>query len=256
MKRTIDIEKLLVWAYREELAKLDFLGGGLTFWTGFAELGTKVMSGGGNSLQAYAAILGGGVHPDAEVVHGAVCSLKDFQPDWEEPETLLSDMPEELQAFAKDAVRGFRVQLDVLVLRCARLGTRPDWRSDGVPAKREQRSASTGQPAYFVMQEVPIYSSGECVGKERREVDGFDRTARRPKLGAYKKYYYDPDPALLVERRAEYCCWHAGLAMLSESLRGRLREHEALPPAVPALPWEGEGKRQSRVLPALRARAA
>jgi hypothetical protein len=257
LKRPIDIERLLVWAYREELAKLDFLASGASsFWCGFAELGTKVFSGGGNSLQSYAAIIGDGVHPDAEAVHREVCALGQFQPDWEEPEALLSDMPAEVQALAASAVKGFRVQLDVLVLRCARLGTRPDWHADGVPQKRARRSERTGQPAWFVMEDVPVFAGRVQVGSERREVDGFDRTARRPKPGAYKKYVYEPDPALLVDRRAEYCCWHAGLERLAESLSGGLSEHEALRPAAEALPWEGERKPQRRILPALRAHAA
>ena len=213
-------------------------------------------TGGGSGLQSYAAIIGDGVHPDAEAVHREVCALREFQPDCEEPEALLSDMPAEIQAIAATAVKGFRVQLDVLVLRCARLGTRPDWHADGVPQKRARRSERTGQPAWFVAEAFPIYSSGVKVGTERREVDGFDRVSRRPKPGAYQKYVYEPDPALLVDRRAEYCCWHAGLERLAESLAGRLSDHEALRPAIGPMPWEETDRRERRILPALRAHAA
>lgn len=255
MKRSLDIEALLSWAYRDELAKMDFLGGGSFFWSGFAELGTKVTSS-GNSLQAYASIIGDGVHPDAERIHKEVCSLGSFQPDWEEPEILLSDMPEEVQALAANAVKGYRVQLDVMVLRCAKLGTRPDWRADGVPVKKPVLAARSGQAAWFVMEEVEISSAGRVVGTERREVNGYDQQTKRPKPGAYRKYFYDPDPGMIVDRRADYACWHAGLVSICESLKGELDEHEPVPPKIAALPWEDHGSRKPRILAALRAKAA
>ena len=43
--KPIDIERLLTWAYREELPKLQFLGAGLSGrWSGFALLGTGFAS--------------------------------------------------------------------------------------------------------------------------------------------------------------------------------------------------------------------
>lgn len=263
-RKAIDIEKLLHWTYRQELAKLDFVG--FSWMTSFAELGTKVQDGmsSGGLPQAYAAIVGDGVDPDAERVHEAVLSLGAFHPDWEEPELLLADMPGEIRTQAPKLVQRYAVQLGVLVMRCSRMGTRPDWRAE-IPEKLEVRQPRTGQPAWFVVESVPLYGTETIerrvgrnlvreraiIGEERREVDGFDQTSRRPKPGAYKKYVYDPDPAAIADLRADYSCWHAGLTALAESLAGALRAYEPQPPSVPAMPWSGDQQAKPRVLASL-----
>lgn len=266
MKRSLSIEKLLHWAYREELAKQDFLGAETQFWSSMAELGTKVSSS-GNGLQAYAAIIGNGVHPDALAVHREVMALDRsddgthgaMQPDWHDPAALLSDMPEAVRALAAEAVKGYRVQIGMLVIRCARNATMPDWRAEP-PVERVVRSPRTGQPAWFIRERVPVFSAGVKVGEEIAERDGFDRTQRRPKPAAYRKTFYDPDPGTIVDLRADYACWHAALEALTESLGQGLQEHCVLPPRAAALPWEpsGEGsqQRESRTLPVLRRCAA
>ena len=73
-RKPIDIERLLTWAYREELPKLQFLGAGLSGrWSNFALLGTKVQQGGGGTY--YGSLDVGPPHEDAAVVHEAVTAL-------------------------------------------------------------------------------------------------------------------------------------------------------------------------------------
>lgn len=47
----------------------------------------------------------------------------------------------------------------------------------------------------------------------------------------------DPTIQTVAKQRAEYTIWWRALALLQRQLSGLLRDHEALPPGVPAEPW-------------------
>lgn len=49
--------------------------------------------------------------------------------------------------------------------------------------------------------------------------------------------YTSPTVVELLEARVEYTIWHRGLCDLAEVLHGKMQEHEALPPSLPATPW-------------------
>lgn len=249
--KTLDIEKLLVWAYREELPKLEFLGLGvsnftlvsdrielMTFQVGDGRRrGEREDSYGFSGLTGYAPLMAE-PHPDARILHAAVKGLDDpaVKPVIEEPAALLSDMPEAVQAEAEGALSGYRVQLACLVMRHARMGTRPDWRCEA-PERKPVMGARGDAPAWFVMEDVLNRTGGTV----RMEVPGYDRIAKRPKPGAYRKFVFEPAVRELVDLRADYLCWRAGLAWIAESVQ--LTAHRVTGPEAPAWPWEGERER-------------
>ena len=248
-RKPIDIEKLLQWAYRQELPKLQFLGAGLSGrWSGFALLGTRVQHEGGGTF--YGCLDVGPPDPDAGVVHEAVKELDSLKADWnEDPRVLLSDMSEGVQAEAAAALTGYRVQRSELVMRFARMGMRPDWRAEE-PELRPVL-AKNNRPAWFARKRVKIKAGGWM----EAEVNGYDDKRCRPMEGAYRKYYFDPDPRLAVDLRADYANWHASLVWLREELLGRLEMWEPTGPVAAERPWERGEEPSARVLPALRLEA-
>jgi hypothetical protein len=245
--KLIDIEKLLQWTYRQELPKLQFLGAGLSGrWGNFAMLGTCVSGGRGGT--SYGSLDVGPPHPDAGVIHRAVMALDGLEPVLHDgPEVLLSDMPPDVQTLAGDALKRFRVQLSTLVMRFARMGERPDWRAE-VP-ERKLVCSRNGKPSWFVQRSIRHDRIGGGAVEMPYEADGYDPVGKRPLPGAYRKYVYDPDPALIVDLRADYLSWHAALCWLVEELAGKLTSWQPTGPSFSSRPWEDGETRPPRILP-------
>src|SRR3990167_1198981 len=123
-----------------------------------------------------------------------------------------------------------------LIQKFAILGGCPPWEAEK-PEFCTVKSKN-GRPAWFINEDVTV--DGESIEVETR--NGLDPKRRLPKAGAYLKHYYDPDPADVVEARAEYEIWHAAISAVAEGLAGRLEEYEPLPPSLPIRPWEANDK--------------
>jgi hypothetical protein len=80
------------------------------------------------------------------------------------------------------------------------------------------------------------------------ETDGYDTHRRRPHVDAYPKEYLDPDPAGCAVRRGQYQLWLAGLAAVVDDLAGRLDEFEPLPSSHSSEPWTEDEDTPPRVL--------
>lgn len=254
--KTIGIEALLAWAYRQELPKAaEGSGGGGpgvgTSWgmvAEFAELMTMIDR---TNAWGCAPDLTSDAppHGDAVIVGEAVAALAGgaFTPP--EDYDLLGDLADLKDAEKADCHRrGLqRAQISgrdlaVAVARVAMLGRAPQWESHGAPRRRPVLGVK-GKPRYFRRIAAPD-------GNGTIEVDGYDHVRRRPMPFSYQNYRLDPDPALLVAERAEYQAWVIALGVVAADLDGRLADHKVAAPDLPLWPWEDHAAplRQKAVL--------
>lgn len=274
MKR-IEIEALLRWAYRDELPKAAAAGGDRlavgfrSGWGGvekWGELLTLVQEPDIRNrfglVPDYLATTE--PHPDAVRVDEAVERLRlcgfEAPAGWN-PIADLLDAAGDLGARGAAAVaRGLaaltlvdvtgrtvlRRSVSRLVMRQAILGGCPAWEGD-VPELRQE--TAHGKVRWF--RRVVLEVEGAFgPTQEEIELDGYDQKRQRPFPGAYTKSYLDPDPAPVVEARAEYELWRAALDLLAEDLAHGLEAHAVLPSTRSPRPWEAPDP-ERRVLPSL-----
>lgn len=252
-KKSIEINALLAWVYREEMPKLEAFENDRRLWwddisvpsaspweaiSRLAVLGCRVDTTGpapDDGPLVYP-------DPDALIVNKAVLGLDGAEISRPEDWSALGDcigLTDEERADAHS--RGWTIampkgdRLAALVMRRAITGRVPSWRDHGSIYRRKVCGAN-GKPAWFRV--VNVGEPGRpCIP---REVDGYNRSRQRPYKGAYQKHYLDPCPSLLIAERIEYQLWALALHRLADDLRGRLA---AFKPTctVPLWPWEGEG---------------
>jgi len=261
MKKRIDIEKLLKWAYCEELPKGGGSGAGMrasSAWASvesFMQLLTRVDDNEYGVVPTLS-LEDGEPHEDALAVHAAVCALDelqlDFPADWN-PMPEIEDFPEcrqVLEAARFGIVNRRRSAADV-VKRHAILGGCPDWAGEA-PTREVVRNAH-GEPVWFQMRVVQsLDEEGRPVEFRNETEDGWNRNTKAPKAGAYQKFVLKPDPTDIIISRGEYQIWRACLVMLVEDLRETLTSWTVTGMVRPACPWEGEGARGPLVYPDLR----
>jgi hypothetical protein len=256
-RRSIDIERLLQWSYRQELPKQDLIGAYYSMRTTIWAYGTPLSGMSGPGAIPECLLDGGPPHEDAVIVHECVCRLDGLSDEWHiDPRDLLSDMSEPVQAEAESLLAGYHVQRAALVMRFARGAGRPDWRVEE-PERRPVLSVYGGKPQWWIKRRCKLYlGKGVEAGEEEREVDGFDRVARRPLPGAYHKFYFEPPVRTIFDLRADYCQWHAALCWLVEELRPQLLAYAPVEPAAAAMPWETGEAARPRILQMLGPQAA
>lgn len=247
-KTRVDIEKLVQWAYIDELSKRQ-TSAAEGIWDRLAQWGSiggvDPDPGGRGNAQRYAQF--GLPHPDAEEIERAVAALpvanwrNDFRTIAGEFAALVSineifprivagrhaSAGKVAYGRAPDG-RGVRVKVqerarDVLLLRTispavlvtthAIKRSRPDWSAGGHP-QPAQIPAARGSGAMMI---------GTCVAKNRYSE------------GSYCPLQWIPSPMEIVLGRADYHVWHQALVRLSGSLE--LTEYEASPPSASATPW-------------------
>lgn len=145
----------------------------------------------------------------------------------------------------RDGGMALRKSATELVQFHAVVGGHPQWKTP-IPQRRTVNHTN-GQAKWF-RRFIPENSVTEIEG------DGIDAKTKRPHTDAYLKHYYDPDPADIVEGRAEYEIWHAAHMHLWDELRGRLEAHDVLPLEQSARPWETGERPAPRILTDLRAK--
>ena len=186
--------------------------------------------------------------PDALVVNDAVLGLQHSEITMPEDWDALCDCDGLTGAERANAHRqGWAIaipkgdRLAALIMRRAVTGRAPSWRDHGTIYRRPVVGAK-GKPAWFRMENAALRPGGPAVP---REVDGFNRSRKRPYPDAYRKFYLDPDPALLIAERIEYQLWALALHQLSHDLAGRLARF-SVSCCVPLWPWEGESANRGR----------
>lgn len=269
MKRRVEIEKLIRWAYADELPKdgatsflrPDGFGFGWGSTAKYAKYGADVQEPdrvnrfGVTPDQAATS----GPHPDAVAIHMAILELDrldfDLPADWYP----LSDIcpidgdlgTSGLAATARglrrivgegrDGAKSFGRAVSEFIRIRAILGP-PDWRAEKPISKKV--SYSDGRPKWFYRETI----STEGGSYEVETENGYDRKRRIGKPGAYQKHFLDPDPVEAVIARAEYQIWHSALSAVVEDVAGRLDDYEPLPIALPAWPWEEKDRPAPRIL--------
>lgn len=276
--KTVDIETLLRWAYREELPKAAVERA--------APMGRVAPAGHRNAYDAVAragellaviqepdVVNRYGVlplldrapddpHPDAIAVSDAVEALAKvgaYMPEGWSPLSDMGDLGPEGEAaivrgmalLTTDALGGhvqLRRPLSRLVIRHALLGGEPVWQAE----RPERRTIMEYGRAKWFRRITMVTDGAFGPATYEVEIDGFDFKRRRPYADAYRKVVLVPDPAEVVRARAEYELWHGALVMIAEDLAGAgLVAHRVTPPARPSRPWEGEPTPGPRILPSL-----
>ncbi|MDF2621416.1 MAG: uncharacterized protein K0S00_4075 [Xanthobacteraceae bacterium] len=274
-KVSIDIEDLLIWAYRQELPKVPA-----------GAIAPSALKPGWSSMSAYGELLAvideadirnrygvtpdrmanGVPHVDALAVADAVAGLDGLlveapegwwpfadmaAPDaWGEAgQAAVADALARLCVVGEDGARRFKTSPAWLVRKHAMVASVPEWEAEA-PEYRTVRGGN-GKAKWFMKRLVPQTVNGEIVTYAEHEVDGWCGSRRRPYKGAYHKMELVPSPFYAAMDRAEYEVWHAALAMLAEMLRESLFDHVATGPRRPARPWESAGP-QTRILPSLK----
>ncbi len=222
MKTAVDIEKLLVWAYRDELSKLQ-TSSAEGIWDNIADYGLHGIApqtGDYGAAQRYSHF--GLPHPDATTLAKAVTALPDMIMDWEEnASSILGELMTLFFTMGGYSANYRPLRTSALVTMYARMDCRPDWREDsprphGVP---QLMGHHAGQPSIV----------GKCEGRLRYS------------HGSYCPLQWEPSPLTVAMTRAEYVAWHHGLSLLART--AVLRDYEPMPPAAPVAPWCHEDDR-------------
>ena len=269
-KKRIGIEDLLRWAYREELPKAHTRSHLLPrehgqAWGQVREFGELLAV-----IDDFENVWGlapdwtalGGPDPDAEAVGLAVEGLDHLTSDLLDCGGLLSDVerPDTLglvRAAERRAGELVTVRMPngavllrstprFLVVRHALGAPVPDLTVDVPELKVE---SANGKPKWF--RRITINAADGS--SYEQEVDGYDRSRKRPMPGAYRRYYLDPDPTDVAVARAEYSVWRATLDVLAEELAqpGRLARFAVQPSERPYAPWVDGMPAGPRVLPSM-----
>jgi len=279
--KTIGIEALLRWAYCEELPKAEAIGGAVAaagprqpgnHWGRSGEMRTllAIVDAEYNRFGVVSDPLAlEAPHADAVVVGDVVAELSTLELDLPDGWCPLGDFVaagaltegEAAAATVRGLARVMRVDTDGhrgagerlarLVMRHAVQGGAPDWEAE-VPERKVV--SAHGKPRWFRMTQVwsgAVDGAGHAVEGMGRwvdvEVDGYDEKRKRARPDAYRKHYFDPDPADAVVARAEYQLWRAALAFLAVDLDGRLADHAVTDSSRGAAPWiDGEGAADRR----------
>lgn len=211
MKRSLDIEKLLHWAYRDELSKRQS-SSAEGIWDRLNESGQLGGIGddgrrGDRGAQRYDFGL---PHPDAEEIERAVGGLERLTIDWEASRETITHGIDGL--LTRDVLMIGTIRPHVLVTSHAIRETRPEWYDE--PFAPHRTPAEKGPGVKIV---------GECRGKNLYA------------SGSHCPLTWKPSPYSVLLARADYAAWHVALSQLAASLV--LVDHIALPPAAPEAPW-------------------
>jgi hypothetical protein len=239
MPIAVDIERLLHWAYRDELSKRA-TSSAESIWNrldGVRALGVDLCS----NPQRYDL---GPIDPDALELERAVGVLPDATINWDlEAQSVLNELlalvdprikinaPARLRRTrggwrTKDG-RSISVLLEpprqvilihslrtsALVTQHAILETRPDWKCE--PLKPQHVPSTKGPYPKIV---------GECRGRNYYST------------GSYCPLRWQPSPLSIAEARADYLAWWRGLARLASTIK--LTKFRILQPAAAEMPWQ------------------
>lgn len=243
IKRKLDTEKLLHWAFRDELPK----GYGrdpnslslISPMFRLADLGTRVDD--WSSEPGFPRAMGEAPHPDALKVEAAAGRLQDLSFAGDAWPALRPKVMGDLDAYAPadhPALASMKFQVAAIVMLHARMGTRPRW-DIGTPVLTRV-NGKNGKPRVQYLDEA----SGELI-------DGLT-SGRRYGPMARCPLQLDPPGPEIAAARAEYLVWRHGVQQVKETLESwGMQEHEALHPAAPVLPWVRDNEAKTRILPAL-----
>jgi hypothetical protein len=218
-RERIDIEQLLVWAYRDQqvdrmagqmLAAISGprTGGGLASSQSIWALGTRVDASGG-----MLAAIGATAPDDALVLHDAVLALGDMWIEIDGREVAVwsrAEIEAEPGWSLRETARGWIIR-------------RPDARAiDMIGEVPVSRSVVT-----------PLVVLHARAASRPETFADWQRPRGRPSAADRVR------EAEVVRARAVYCVWREALACLAETLQESLSDHEVTGPAASEEPWAG-----------------
>lgn len=224
---TLELEKLLQWALREEMPKGHAVSA--SAWdtiSRHAALGVRVdvsHNGGGDGL----GFVPGEPHPDAHLVASAVRSLPaETRLSVSDCRALLGHYAD-LDPLAVQAVAGSAFNMRALVIRCAILGERMPF-DVGMPRitpalrhNRQRWAVAFVRDAEGILREARVNGRGNY-----------------PQGAATHVVWHEPSIGEVLEARAEYAIWHRALVLVYRDLAvAKMRDYAALPPTSRAVPW-------------------
>jgi hypothetical protein len=216
-KRRLDVEKLLQWAYRDELPKQTT--GDLTGWERLILLGTNVDV---SDREAALPIALGPPHPDALLIDHAVRQLPPVKLNWARMAKALMGHLLPYAPQTDPCIQRLATSPAALVVSHAIMGSRPPW--DLGPCVLRRILGKNGKPV----------------------VDGIT-AGRRYGAGASCPLQLEPEGAEIISARFEYAAWHTALVSLANE-SWNMREHVALPPRAAPAPWITGPEPTSRIL--------
>lgn len=238
MKRAIDIEQLLVWAYCDELWKRD-VSSAEANWDNISKWGASgcvVAREGNSSPQRYASI--SAPHPDAIIIDRQVCDLAQLLGGMRGTVTIDYHHSREilfgsLLAYAPEAMALRPYKIAEIVKSAAHLKRRPTWNVGRIRISRVL--GPNGKPK--LLNETgrdPVRPNGKY------------------NEGSYCALVLDPTVREIGETRAEYLLWHRALVELRSALADSLVAHTPTFPEAPQTPWNDppaiDGVRKPKVL--------
>jgi hypothetical protein len=215
-KKAVDIEKLLQWAYLDELSK-------------------RTASSAENVWRHMGSVMGGAKTPhydfgtphlDALKLEKCVLALEPLKPeDWRAfGPSLMGDLWALFQA--RDVIIVRSLNIAFLLRHHAILRTRPAFN----PTRpRPGRVLTTHGP------------------RGTAKVEGRSWGQNRYSPGAYCPLRWSPSPITIAQERLDYAAWHLGLVTLAQTLE--LDEHDALLPGAPARPWDNDAEKKGTLWP-------
>ncbi|WP_131116655.1 hypothetical protein [Lichenihabitans psoromatis] len=240
-RRVMDIEDVLRWVYRDELPKRQREGDGgepceVSPMFRICDLGVRVDD--WSREPGLPAALGE-CHPDALKVEAAVNALARFH---DEPISGPLDLAPDFVTTAQDEAqamrRGFeRIEVTIgIMARMPAARCRPFWQSRPTQSRVTQPN---GKPVVlrWETQFVPVWPEGELAQDVLVPVAP---SGQHYPQGAYCPLKYDQEPKSILEERAEYLAWWAGLNALAGDLFEVLESIAVLPPSAAQKPWLGE----------------
>lgn len=230
-KVEIDIERLLQWAFRDELPKQSVEGTwGYSVSPMFrlAALGVSVDESSGEPGFPYAL---GGPHADALVVGKYVESLGPDAINWPASRANVMGDLAELVSDNDPTLSALIIQLPGLVGMHAKMGTRPHQSSRPLP---HPIVGNNGKPIV------------QYIDDQGRLVEGRTKS-RHYGTAARCPLRWFPIPREIAFERLEYIVWYDAIARLAAALSkpGILSDYFPVPPAAPARPWETQTLNQA-----------
>jgi hypothetical protein len=174
-------------------------------------------------------------HPDSLLVEAAIGALR-LTPGAEDFSAVTQGLGFDLDA--RGALDYAFANAGNLIVVHGRLGSRPSLPEASTP---RAKLASNGRPAVFVIElaSEPMFGGGHLHREVETPATSTKRKDHYPN-GAYCRLDWEADPQTMLNDRAEYWAWGAGLAALAVALADRLETRAALPLAAPRAPWRGE----------------
>lgn len=215
MKKSVPVDQLLQWAYRDELPKRvpdPTDGRGLSIYS----YGTAIDC----SYEPGFPPAVGEAHPDAAIIDAAVAGLT--ARTMGQPLTI--EWPANRDYLAPDCggvLNDFEIALAALdfdlglELAChAKMGTCPAWEHEPFRSVRRKSGANGAPMMIGAMLRGRVYE-----------------------IGSHCPVDVVPDPREVVADRARYAAWYEGLIMLRSDLTNQLADYVPAPPTAAARPW-------------------